>query len=46
MGGRIFRKGIWGDRVTRPTAWETYPEMTESVHQASDHAAVVVELDL
>lgn len=46
LGGRVFRKGVWGDRVTRPTAWETYLEMTESVHQASDHAAVVVELDL
>ena len=46
LGGRVFRKGVWGDRVTRPTTWETYPEMTESVHQASDHAAVVVQLDL
>jgi len=46
LGGTVFRKGVWGDRTTRPTAWETYTEMTESVHQASDHAAVVVELDL
>ena len=46
LGGKVFRKGIWGDRVSRPTAWETYPEMTESVHQASDHGAIVVELDL
>jgi endonuclease/exonuclease/phosphatase family metal-dependent hydrolase len=46
LGGRVFRRGVWGDRVTRPTAWETYPEMTESVHQASDHSAVVVELDV
>jgi endonuclease/exonuclease/phosphatase family metal-dependent hydrolase len=45
-GGEVFRKGVWGDRKTRPTAWETYPEMTESVHQASDHSAVVVRLDL
>jgi endonuclease/exonuclease/phosphatase family metal-dependent hydrolase len=44
--GEVFRTGVWGDRVTRPTAWETYPEMTESVHQASDHAAIVVRLDL
>ena len=44
--GWVFRKGVWGDRKTRPTAWETYPEMTEKVHQASDHGAVVVELDL
>ena len=46
LGGRVFRKGVWGDRVTRPTAWDTYPEMTESVHQASDHSAVSVELNL
>jgi endonuclease/exonuclease/phosphatase family metal-dependent hydrolase len=45
-GGTVFRMGVWGGRVTRPTAWQTYPEMTESVHQASDHAAVVIELDL
>jgi hypothetical protein len=23
-GGRVFRKGLWGSRVTRPTHWETY----------------------
>jgi endonuclease/exonuclease/phosphatase family metal-dependent hydrolase len=45
-GGRLFRKGLWGGRVTRPTAWETYPEMTGSVEQASDHAAVCVELNI
>jgi hypothetical protein len=22
--GRVFRKGLWGSRVTRPTRWETY----------------------
>jgi endonuclease/exonuclease/phosphatase family metal-dependent hydrolase len=45
-GGGLFRKGLWGDRVTRPTAWETYDEMTRSVEQASDHAAVFVELNI
>jgi len=44
--GEVFRKGVWGSRKTRPTNWDTYPEMTASVHQASDHAAVVVHLDL
>ncbi len=44
--GEVFRKGVWGDRKTRPTDWETYPEMTESVHQASDHSAVVIDLDV
>jgi hypothetical protein len=33
-------------RTTRPDQWDTYPEMTTSVHQASDHAAVTVHLDL
>lgn len=45
-GGSVFRKGLWGSRATRPTAWETYPEMTESSEQASDHSAVVIELDV
>lgn len=44
--GYLFRKGLWGSRRTRPTDWETYPELTSGEHQASDHAAVVVELDL
>ena len=45
-GGHLFRVGLWGSRKTRPTDWDTYPEMTSSVHQASDHAAVVINLDL
>jgi endonuclease/exonuclease/phosphatase family metal-dependent hydrolase len=45
-GGGLFRKGLWGDRVTRPTAWDTYPEITKSSEQASDHAAVYVELNI
>jgi hypothetical protein len=44
--GALFRKGLWGGRLTRPTAWETYPEITRSVEQASDHALVYVELDV
>src|SRR5574341_173468 len=43
--GGLFRKGLWGDRKTRPTDWETYPEMTRSVEQASDHSAIFVGLD-
>jgi hypothetical protein len=27
--GKIFRKGLWGSRVSRATAWETYLEMTK-----------------
>ena len=45
-GGQLFRKGLWGSRKTRPDKWEVYPELTEHAQQASDHAAVVVELDL
>lgn len=44
--GRVHRAGLWGQRKTRPTAWETYPEMTAGIHQASDHAAVTVTFDL
>jgi len=45
-GGGLFRKGLWGSRISRPTNWETYPEMEESVHQASDHAVAFVNLDI
>ena len=45
-GGGVFRCGLWGTRKTRPTNWLTYPEMTEGVEQASDHAAVYVDLNL
>ena len=45
-GGRVFRKGLWGSRATRPTAWETYPEISASKEGASDHSAVVIELNL
>jgi endonuclease/exonuclease/phosphatase family metal-dependent hydrolase len=44
--GRVFRKGLWGSRITRPTLWETYPEITASKEGASDHSAVVLELDI
>jgi endonuclease/exonuclease/phosphatase family metal-dependent hydrolase len=45
-GGAVFRKGLWGSRVTRPTAWETYPEMTDSSEQASDHSVVYIDLTI
>ncbi len=44
--GHLFRKGLWGSRRTKPVDWATYDELTSGDHQASDHAAVVVELDL
>ncbi|MES2659515.1 MAG: endonuclease/exonuclease/phosphatase family protein [Verrucomicrobiota bacterium] len=46
VGGYLFRKGLWGNRQTRPTAWETYAEMENGHQQASDHAAVCIELNL
>jgi endonuclease/exonuclease/phosphatase family metal-dependent hydrolase len=45
-GGGVFRQGLWGSRMSRPTAWDTYPEITESVEQASDHAAVFIDLNI
>ena len=45
-GGRVFREGLWGTRVTRPTNWATYPDMTQSSEQASDHAAVFFDLNI
>ena len=42
-GGGIFRKGLWGSRATRPTAWDTFPEMTSGSQQASDHAALFLD---
>ncbi len=45
-GGGLFRKGLWGDRVSRPDDWETYPEMNQSFDQASDHALIYVDLDI
>jgi endonuclease/exonuclease/phosphatase family metal-dependent hydrolase len=46
VSGGLFRKGLWGNRVTRPTNWQTYPQMTASIEQASDHSAAFVELNL
>jgi endonuclease/exonuclease/phosphatase family metal-dependent hydrolase len=45
-GGAIFREGLWGTRKTRPTAWATYPDMQNGDQQASDHAAVYIDLDI
>jgi endonuclease/exonuclease/phosphatase family metal-dependent hydrolase len=45
-GGMVFRKGLWGTRVTPPTEWTPYPDITKSSEQASDHAAVFVDLNI
>ena len=44
--GGVCRKGLWGSRKTRPDGWSTYADMTRSAEQASDHAAVFIDLDL
>ena len=44
--GGLFRRGLWGTRQTRPTDWETYPQMLANYQQASDHAAVYVDRNL
>ncbi len=45
-GGGVFRKGLWGSRVTRPTNWDTYTEMAKGSQQASDHGAVFIDLNI
>ena len=45
-GGGVFRCGLWGKRQSRPVNWVTYPEMEASSQQASDHAAVFIDLNI
>jgi len=45
-GGAVFRKGVWGENKNPPTKWQIYPTITESVHAASDHAAIYADLDI
>ena len=46
VSGSVFRKGLWGKRKTRPTNWETYFEMNRSAEQASDHAALYIDITM
>ena len=39
----LFRKGAWPG--SRPVRWETYPELTEKIHVASDHHVIWAEVD-
>lgn len=41
---RVFRKGVWGGK--NGDLWPIYPTMTAKVHQASDHAAIYVDIKL
>jgi endonuclease/exonuclease/phosphatase family metal-dependent hydrolase len=45
--GGVFRRGLWGRSTNQnpPQDWKIYEEITESVHAASDHAAIWVDLD-
>jgi endonuclease/exonuclease/phosphatase family metal-dependent hydrolase len=43
-GGGVFRKGAWPG--VRPRKWETYPEVEEEIHAASDHHAIWADVDI
>lgn len=43
VGGGVFRMGVWhGNRTKDP--WDIYPTMEGPEHEASDHAALYVDL--
>jgi endonuclease/exonuclease/phosphatase family metal-dependent hydrolase len=42
--GQIFRMGVWGG--TNGTLFLHFPEITKSVEAASDHAAIIAEINL
>lgn len=46
QGGGVFRCGLWGKRKSRPDKWDTYQDMSRGDEQASDHAAVWVDLNI
>jgi len=41
-GGGVWRKGVWGGK--NGDLFPHYPEMTRSIHAASDHAAVWADI--
>lgn len=43
-GGQIFRQGVWGGK--NGTLFPHFPEIGKASESASDHAAVVAEIDL
>lgn len=47
-GGYVERRGLWGSPTNKnpPKAWPVYPELTAARHGASDHAAVVVDVEI
>lgn len=40
----VFRLGVWGGK--NGDLFKHFPEMTKAIHAASDHAALLVDLDL
>jgi endonuclease/exonuclease/phosphatase family metal-dependent hydrolase len=40
----VFRKGVWGGK--NGDLFEHFPEMTKPIHAVSDHAALVVDLNI
>jgi endonuclease/exonuclease/phosphatase family metal-dependent hydrolase len=42
--GEYFRKGVWGG--VHGTLFPHFPSITAAIHAASDHAAVVADVDL
>lgn len=40
----LFRKGAWPG--VSPRRWETYPELTERQHAASDHHLIFADIDI
>ena len=43
-GGRIFRLGVWGGK--NGTLFPHFPEITKAAEAASDHAAIVADINL
>jgi Endonuclease/Exonuclease/phosphatase family len=43
-GGEIFRMGVWGGK--NGTLFPHFPEITKAIEAASDHAAIVAEINL
>ena len=42
--GGIWRRGVWGGK--NGTLWPVYPEITDSSHASSDHAAVWCDVEI
>jgi endonuclease/exonuclease/phosphatase family metal-dependent hydrolase len=43
-GGKIFRMGVWGG--TKGTLFPHFAEITKAVESASDHAAIIADINL